>query len=358
MSSEPRPALYSQVQTVNRCAYCLNGPAQLGRPVKRCRGCALEMYCSRECQRAAWPSHKPHCKAAARSSPAIQLVLDRLGYPTVMSLADALRDWLEIHKHALQIMATISAHLNGGIEHNLQSPERAFVMYVDVREHILGNLNDNPAARFRIENSLIRDKSELPGIPWHEPDEYDIDSSDTDSYSDSDLDLTPGSSSQLVLENGGASATATEDLPAPGPDPDSFGYFSSIAIFQPDGLPGALTCHRLVRLYRTRRADDTALDEETRVALKELWGLVANSTPWDLRPNRSPPVIEETVRVSTRKAGGRGNTGKTARTTWTQRPVKGWNWDCMLAVMARFPEQCPRSAGLRAKELWDIFCRL
>lgn len=282
-----------------------------------------------------------------------------------MSLADALQEWLEIHKNALQIMATISAHLTGGIEHNLQNPERAFVIYVDVREHILGNMMDNPAARFRIKTSLIKDKSELPGIPWHEPDEYDIDSSDPDSYSDSDLDFTPGSGSHLLLEDTGASA-ATEDLPAPGPNPDSFGYFSSIAIFQPDGLPGALTCHQLVRLYRTRRADDTALDEETRVALKELWGLVANSvsmglscqTPWDLRPNRFPPVIEETVRVPTRKAGGKGSTGKTARTTWTQRPLNGWNWDCMLAVMARSPEQYPRSAGLRAKELWDIFCRV
>ena len=31
--------------------------------MKKCSGCFVDLYCSAECQRQAWPSHKSECKA-------------------------------------------------------------------------------------------------------------------------------------------------------------------------------------------------------------------------------------------------------------------------------------------------------
>ena len=45
---------------------CSNCAKKIG--VKHCSGCpdtAETRYCSRGCQQAAWPSHKPHCGARA-----------------------------------------------------------------------------------------------------------------------------------------------------------------------------------------------------------------------------------------------------------------------------------------------------
>ena len=47
-----------------RVVLCSNCAGKIG--VKRCSGCpdtAEARYCSRECQQAAWPSHKAHCGA-------------------------------------------------------------------------------------------------------------------------------------------------------------------------------------------------------------------------------------------------------------------------------------------------------
>ncbi|KAJ7626318.1 hypothetical protein DFH06DRAFT_737874 [Mycena polygramma] len=47
-----------------RCENCLKSEVELPSEVilKRCNGCGLAVYCGKECQRMAWPKHKPFCK--------------------------------------------------------------------------------------------------------------------------------------------------------------------------------------------------------------------------------------------------------------------------------------------------------
>lgn len=48
------------------CSGC--GHRDMARSMKRCARCKLSLYCSKECQTAAWPSHKSLCKEAVKIS--------------------------------------------------------------------------------------------------------------------------------------------------------------------------------------------------------------------------------------------------------------------------------------------------
>uniref|UniRef100_Q4H2S8 [histone H3]-lysine(4) N-trimethyltransferase n=1 Tax=Ciona intestinalis TaxID=7719 RepID=Q4H2S8_CIOIN len=54
------------------CHYCLCAPGQPGAPVEdlhRCTGCKFAQYCTKECQKKAWPEHKQECAAIKRITP-------------------------------------------------------------------------------------------------------------------------------------------------------------------------------------------------------------------------------------------------------------------------------------------------
>ena len=44
------------------CARCHRTQDQLSEPMRRCTGCRSVLYCSRECQKLAWKTHKPSCR--------------------------------------------------------------------------------------------------------------------------------------------------------------------------------------------------------------------------------------------------------------------------------------------------------
>jgi hypothetical protein len=48
--------------TNSSCARCHQTQDQLAEPMKRCTGCRSVLYCSRDCQKLAWKTHKPTCR--------------------------------------------------------------------------------------------------------------------------------------------------------------------------------------------------------------------------------------------------------------------------------------------------------
>ena len=50
------------IPTNSSCARCHRTQDQLPEPMKRCTGCRSVLYCSRDCQKLAWKTHKPSCR--------------------------------------------------------------------------------------------------------------------------------------------------------------------------------------------------------------------------------------------------------------------------------------------------------
>ncbi|KAI0713517.1 hypothetical protein C8Q76DRAFT_731668 [Earliella scabrosa] len=52
-----------------RCSACRISRAELKAPLKRCARCSTVVYCSKECQKSAWPAHRSVSSPAPRPSP-------------------------------------------------------------------------------------------------------------------------------------------------------------------------------------------------------------------------------------------------------------------------------------------------
>ncbi|KAF7332716.1 hypothetical protein MKEN_00155000 [Mycena kentingensis (nom. inval.)] len=45
-----------------KCEHCLLSQREKGGKLSRCKACSVAVYCGKECQEAAWPTHKAGCK--------------------------------------------------------------------------------------------------------------------------------------------------------------------------------------------------------------------------------------------------------------------------------------------------------
>ncbi|KAI0373291.1 hypothetical protein BV20DRAFT_803781 [Pilatotrama ljubarskyi] len=143
-------SLCPQVQM--RCYYCVSRETE--RKLRRCGGCGVVLYCSKECQKKAWPEHKcvhlpiagkyhqcrtgvyddvalttltfldtrKTCRPGAALMKNRDVLQESLGIPAPISLTHAVMEWVEAHTHAFHNIASCATILDGGLERNLASP--------------------------------------------------------------------------------------------------------------------------------------------------------------------------------------------------------------------------------------------
>ncbi|PIL30605.1 hypothetical protein GSI_07306 [Ganoderma sinense ZZ0214-1] len=130
------------------CHKCFKANSKL-----RCTGCHVVVYCSKECQKGAWPEHKSMCLHEPKAN--VELQASDLGYPSNLSLSVALNDWIEIQRWSLYTLICALVMLDGGVDAVLAS-QKAVVLYV-IPTH--RNEHDgNPGKAFRIGQAVLKDK--------------------------------------------------------------------------------------------------------------------------------------------------------------------------------------------------------
>ncbi|KAI0781368.1 hypothetical protein BD413DRAFT_28480 [Trametes elegans] len=115
--SNPRPV----------CFQCRKPEQRGATKYKRCSGCELALYCSKTCQREAWPTHKRVCvgkapaggTSAQRSQRIPDPVAARYGFKSTIALCQGVCTWAETHNYALTQICSVTAILEGGIDANL-----------------------------------------------------------------------------------------------------------------------------------------------------------------------------------------------------------------------------------------------
>ncbi|KAH9936846.1 uncharacterized protein BXZ73DRAFT_100265 [Epithele typhae] len=116
-------------------------------------------YCSRECQKIAWPNHRLECRPSP-TCPDPHPIYQNLGYPARKTVVDAIRDWSTLHEYAITVIVSIFVHLLaaelGRTVHDLVHSDVAMVITLNPigREP----LRESPADRFTWQSSLLKAK--------------------------------------------------------------------------------------------------------------------------------------------------------------------------------------------------------
>ncbi|KAI0668508.1 hypothetical protein C8Q78DRAFT_993510 [Trametes maxima] len=146
--------LFPDFDTNAECLFCKRKESDLKRKLKRCTGCSVAKYCSKECQKNGWPMHRQGCRPSNGQTTEEVLGADRLaGYPALVTFNNVLLDWKDAHNITLAIMASAIVHLNGSAEPKVL-PSRALLFRVIARANNDGG-DGNPASAFLVAQPTV-----------------------------------------------------------------------------------------------------------------------------------------------------------------------------------------------------------
>ncbi|KAI1783427.1 hypothetical protein LXA43DRAFT_335423 [Ganoderma leucocontextum] len=135
------------------CAWC-NLAAPRGEALKRCRGCNTTIYCGRECQAAAWPTHRTLCR---NRDPEAVGTTDAAGDTTPLALGRAIEEWAGIHKYAVAVYLHSMLRIAGGVEASVREG-RVFLFFLISQHTESAPADRNPATAFILKEArLVRE---------------------------------------------------------------------------------------------------------------------------------------------------------------------------------------------------------
>ncbi|KAI0648659.1 hypothetical protein C8Q79DRAFT_462140 [Trametes meyenii] len=128
MKTASKPPVYRIKGSVPICNYC-SAKGTLQKKLSVCTGCKKELYCSRECQRAAWKTHKPLClqegmvlRAIADFDNSPEGALVRADMPDALSLvtlSQHVQEWIAFHGQNVTVAAVYALRLLEDVAHSL-----------------------------------------------------------------------------------------------------------------------------------------------------------------------------------------------------------------------------------------------
>ncbi|KAM5542802.1 hypothetical protein V8D89_003763 [Ganoderma adspersum] len=155
--------------TGTTCDHCGKWDVSNNNPLKRCKGCAVVVYCDKDCQRAAWPEHKVFCRAKSATSTTDigghNADSEESGYAAPLSLVHAVREWRQIHSYTLDVIMHIALHTNGGVEHNLAAPHAMVFTLESVAND--SDYSGHVSKAFRILGARISHRDDLVCLREH-----------------------------------------------------------------------------------------------------------------------------------------------------------------------------------------------
>ncbi|KAM5542668.1 hypothetical protein V8D89_003629 [Ganoderma adspersum] len=142
------------------CHHCKKWRGEVGK-LKRCAGCKVVAYCSKDCQKAAWPEHKQVCRKAVPAKETGALIDFReLGYPIPISLHQAVCEWIEAQHWVLSTLTDALILLDGGIDYNISHPRGVVV----ILEALPKTDELNPALAFKLLGAEVDNHDRYPGL--------------------------------------------------------------------------------------------------------------------------------------------------------------------------------------------------
>ncbi|KAI0648346.1 hypothetical protein C8Q79DRAFT_570451 [Trametes meyenii] len=116
MAIESSATAVTAVIDLRTCYKCGKGP-QEGCKLRKCSGCSSAMYCSRECQKAAWSAHnRSSCRLMIKEASVyadFDHEVQRFGYASSMTLSQAIQDFVDAYAWAIEMAISSHALLRG-----------------------------------------------------------------------------------------------------------------------------------------------------------------------------------------------------------------------------------------------------
>ncbi|KAI1784212.1 hypothetical protein LXA43DRAFT_1043341 [Ganoderma leucocontextum] len=312
MTDSPGDTSFFLPDDLSRCHHCGGGDRR--SKLKRCGGCNTVMYCSKECQKEAWRTHKVGCRQQGQmlNTPEGRRlkVLQSIGFPTAVSFAHALKDWAETHRWSFTTMTKATVLLEGGPERFcLDSPTPYFMSYTVTSNRVHDGC---PATTFRLDSVAVIT-----------PEDYQN-----------------GNSVLLrAWEDAEPGRMAMDRSFRQDNDPAFAGVVSVVYILKDTGM----VVHNQHPVYRARRGP---LDEQTKTMVLDLMGLCKGSvnagvslrTPNDYVHTPTPGLM-----VREKK-------------TWAWQPLfEGLDlWNSLASTLPFYVVK----SGMLPKDLFERFARL
>ncbi|PIL30652.1 hypothetical protein GSI_07354 [Ganoderma sinense ZZ0214-1] len=142
------------------CACCNLGPPRV-ETLKRFQGWKIVIYCGRECQAAAWPTHKAVCRS--REAAQATQETEFSGYATQIALAQAVKEWCGLHQFTLMVLVHSLLRTAGGVEASLRLGRAVvFVLSPGRGESTLGN--EDPGRAFTLRGAKVIEREHAQGF--------------------------------------------------------------------------------------------------------------------------------------------------------------------------------------------------